>query len=70
MSERIVRIIMGLVLIGSVGALHMGVNFFIASGIIGIVGILLLIWGIFNFCLMERILRKILPSKCECGSCK
>lgn len=58
--ERVHRIIMALVIIASIGVMHMG-YFFEGTYILIFVASMMVIWSVFNFCPMVSILRKILP---------
>lgn len=66
--QRVQRVLMGIIIILSVGLIHMG-YFYEGSGILSFVGFMMIVWGIFNFCPSMALLRKFLP-ECKFGDNK
>lgn len=66
--ERVHRIMMALMIVISIGLLHMG-YFYISTYLLLFISIMILIWAITDFCPSIFVLRKFLPN-CRFGANK
>lgn len=66
--QRVQRVMMALIILLSVGLMHMG-YFFEGSYILAFVSFMIFMWAIFDFCPSIFLLKKVLPD-CKFGTNK